>query len=295
MDKYEVSIAIVNYNTREWLESCLNSIKKVEPLASYEIYLVDNASTDGSVDFVKKNYPKVHIIENAGNLGFSAAANQAIRTSHGKYVLVLNTDTELDPEAVDILVEFADAHEDVGVVGPKLQNPDGTTQISGRRFPSFLEAFFHSFLGIVWPSNPYTIRYYMLDWDRESEKTVDWVSGAAIFFKREALDEVGLFDERFFMYVEDMDICYRMWKKGFKVYFCPSAKVMHHIGKSSDQSSVKMIVEFQRSLFRFFQKNYAQSWKRILSPLVALALLLRAGILILVDGVKRYLGKKRED
>ncbi|HEB12746.1 MAG TPA: glycosyltransferase, partial [Actinobacteria bacterium] len=159
MASCEVAIAIINYNTRTWLASCLDSILKAPPLVAYEIFLVDNASTDGSVDFVKENYPSVHVIDNAGNLGYSAAANQAIRTSEAKYVLVLNTDTELDPEVIDILVEFGDAHEDMGVAGPKLLNADGTIQISGRQFPSFIDATAHAFLGIIWPANPFSVRY----------------------------------------------------------------------------------------------------------------------------------------
>lgn len=293
MDKFEVTLAIINYNTKDWLEDCLNSIILTPALADHEIYVVDNASSDGSVDFVAKEYPDVHIIENAGNLGFSAAANQALRTSHAKYVLILNTDTRVDPEAIDILVEFADAHDDLGIAGPLLLNPDGTVQISGRRFPSFIDAVMHAFLGMIWPSNPFSVRYRMLDWDRTAERTVDWVSGAAMFIRREAAREINYFDERFFMYVEDVDICYRMWDKGWKVYFCPEAKVIHHIAKSSEQSSAKMIVEFQRSLYHFYSKTYGHTWKRFLKPLVAIGLALRGGILIVRDRVVRQLNKRR--
>ena len=214
----------------------------------------------------------LHLIENAGNLGFSAAANQALRTSHAKYVLILNTDTEVDPEAIDILVEFGDANDQMGAAGPLLLNTDGTIQLSGRRFPSFLDATMHAFLGIFWPENPFSVRYRMLDWDRQSERTVDWVSGAAMFIRREAARDVNFFDERFFMYVEDMDLCNRLWHKGWKVYFCPEARIIHHLAKSSEQSSAKMIVEFQRSLYRFFAKNYSHTWKRFLKPLVAAGL-----------------------
>ncbi len=193
MASCEVTIAVINYNTRDWLASCLDSIVKVPPLAAYEIFLVDNASTDGSVDLVKQDYPTVHIIENAGNLGYSAAANQAIRTSEAKYVLVLNTDTVLDPEAIDILVEFGDAHEDMGVAGPMLLNTDGTIQMSGRQFPSLIDATAHAFLGIVWPTNKFSVRYQMLDWDRQSQRPVDWVSGAAMFLRKDVAQKIGFF------------------------------------------------------------------------------------------------------
>lgn len=294
MDDFEVTLAIINYNTKDWLDDCLKAITKAPPLAAHEIYVVDNASTDGSVGFVAREYPEVHIIENAGNLGFSAAANQALRTSHAKYVLILNTDTMVDPEAIDILVEFADARDDLAVAGPLLLNTDETVQLSGRRFPSFLDATMHAFLGIIWPSNPYSVRYRMLDWDRTSERTVDWVSGAAMFIRRDAAREINFFDEGFFMYVEDMDLCYRFWQKGWKVYFCPDAKVVHHIAKSSEQSSAKMIIEFQRSLYRFFAKNYSHTWKLLLKPLVAVGLALRGGLLISRDQVARQLAKRKQ-
>ena len=293
MASCEVAIAVINYNTRTWLASCLDSIFKAPPLASFEVFLVDNASTDGSVDLVKENYSSVHIIENAGNLGYSGAANQAIRTSEAKYVFVLNTDTVLDPEAIDILVEFGDAHEDMGVAGPMLLNTDGTIQISGRHFPSLMDATAHAFLGIIWPTNPFSVRYQMLDWDRQSQRSVDWVSGAAMFIRKDAAQKVGFFDERFFMYVEDMDICYRMWQDGFKVYFCPDAKVTHHLAKSSVQSSARMIIEFQRSLYRFFTKIYRHTWKWLLSPVVAVGLALRAGILIVLDSIRVVVEKRK--
>lgn len=294
MDEFEVTVAIINYNTRDCLDACLKSIEKAPPLAAHEVYVIDNASTDGSMELLKRDYADVHIIENAGNLGFSAAANQALRTSHSKYVLILNTDTEVDTEAIDIMVEFGDAHEDMGVAGPLLLNPDGTVQLSGRRFPSFFDAMAHAFLGIFWADNPYSARYRMVDWDRQTEQTVDWVSGAAMFVRRDAAKQVNYFDERFFMYVEDMDLCFRLWHQNWKVYFCPGAKVMHHIAKSSEQSSAKMIIEFQRSLYRFYAKNYSHTWKRFLKPLVAMGLALRAGILIVQDQVRRQLAKRGE-
>jgi GT2 family glycosyltransferase len=287
MTDIDVTIAIINYNTKGWLDSCLESIVKAPPLAGFEIMVVDNGSSDGSVEHIKSRFPAVQVLENAGNLGYAGAANQALRTSRAKYVLILNTDTEVDSDAVDILVEFADGHEDVGIVGPLLLNTDGSIQASGRRFPSFLDAAMHAFLGHIWPKNPYSLRYRMLDWDRRSGRAVDWVSGAAMFIRRSAAEEVNLFDEGFFMYVEDLDLCYRMWESNWKVFFWPEAKITHHSGKSSRQSSAKMIVEFQRSLYRFYSKTYSHSWKRRLKPLVAAGLILRGAALISWDWLSR--------
>jgi GT2 family glycosyltransferase len=291
MTDLDVTIAIINYNTKAWLDSCLNSIVKAPPLAAFEILVVDNGSTDDSVEYVKGRFPEVQILENAGNLGYAGAANQALRTSRAKYVLILNTDTELDSEAVDILTEFADAHEEVGIVGPLLLNTDGSIQVSGRRFPSFLDATMHAFLGHIWPKNPYSLRYRMLDWDRRTGRPVDWVSGAAMLIRRSAAEEVSLFDDGFFMYVEDVDLCYRMWQRGWKVFFWPEAKIIHHSGKTSRQSSAKMIVEFQRSLYRFYSKTYSHTWKRRLKPLVAAGLVGRAAVLISWDWLSGWFNR----
>ncbi len=287
MGQPDITLAIINYNTRGLLKTCLNSILKEPPLIGYEIIVIDNGSSDGSVDMMKQTFPNIHLLENAGNLGYAAAANQGLRTSHAKYVLVLNTDIEMDRDAIDILVEHADRHEDLAVAGPLLLNTDGSIQMSGRRFPSFLDATMHAFLGMVWPRNRFSVRYRLLDWDRKNDSLVDWVCGAAMLVRRSAAEQVDFFDEGYFMYVEDMDLCYRLWQNGWKVYFCPDAKMVHHIGQSSRQSSTRMIVEFQRSLYRFFDKTYTDTNKRWLKPLVAGGLVVRGGGLAARDWILR--------
>jgi N-acetylglucosaminyl-diphospho-decaprenol L-rhamnosyltransferase len=287
MNQVDITLAIINYNTKSLLKTCIDSIEETQPLAGYEIIVIDNGSADGSAEMMKQDFPQIHFLENAGNLGYAAAANQALRTSRAKYVMVLNTDIELDRDAIDILVEHADRHDDLGIAGPLLLNTDGSVQMSGRRFPSFLDAMAHAFLGIVWPRNPFSARYRMLDWDRSTDSLVDWVSGAAMLIRRSAAEDVGYFDEGYFMYVEDMDLCYQMWRRGWKVYFCPDSKIIHHIGQASNQVSAKMIIEFQRSLYRFFNKTYSDTNKRWLKPLVACALVLRAGALITLDWFQR--------
>jgi len=282
MVKLDVTIAVINWNTKELLEACLNSLLKAQPLVGFEIRVIDNHSTDGSVQLVKRKFPKIDIVENAGNLGFAAAANQALRQSSARYVFILNSDTEVEQDAIDILVDFADNHERAAVVGPALFNSDGSTQITGRNFPNFRDSIMHAFLGAIWRTNPWSVRYKMLDWDRRSERSVDWVSGAAMFIRRQAATEVNFFDENFFMYVEDLDLCYRLRQQGWEVYFYPQAKALHHIGKSSEQTSSKMIVEFQKSMYRFYVKKYQHSWRRFLKPLVIIGLGLRVLLLIII-------------
>ncbi len=289
MNQNDVAVAIINYNTKDWLRTCLKSVLRAPPLAAFEIIVVDNGSSDGSIAMVADEFPNVHLIENAGNLGYAAAANQALRTSHAKYVLVLNTDIEVDPEAIDILVEHADRFEDLGVGGPLLLNSDGSIQMSGRRFPSFIDATIHAFLGLLWPRNPFSVRYLMMDWDRKSDRNIDWISGAAMIIRREAAEKINFFDEQFFMYVEDMDFCHRLKRAGWKTYFLPDAKMVHHLAKTSEKSSALMIIEFQRSLYRFYSKRYRGTWKNWLRPLVGLGLVFRGSGLILLDVIKRRL------
>lgn len=289
----DVTIAVVNWNTRELLAECLKSLTEAHPLVDYEIRVIDNHSSDGSQQMVKRDFPDVELIENAGNLGFAAAANQALRQSHARYVFILNSDTKIDHDAIDVLVDFADHHEDTAIVGPALFNPDGSIQITGRSFPSFRDAMIHAFLGVIWHNNPWSVRYKMLDWDRKSERLVDWVSGAAMFVRTAAAKKVNFFDERFFMYVEDLDFCYRLRQKGWLVRFCPDAKVVHHMGKSSEQSSTKMIIEFQKSMYRFYAKKYQESWRRFLKPLVIVGLSLRTLLLMGVWLIRRLSERMR--
>lgn len=293
MSDFDVTIAIINWNTRELLSECLRSLIDARSLVACEIRVVDNHSTDGSQEMVRRDFPDVELVENAGNLGFSAAANQALRQSGAKYVFVLNSDTVVDHEAIDVLIEYADHHDDVAVVGPGLLNSDGSTQISGRKFPIFRDAVMHAFLGVIWTHNRWSARYKMMDWDRKSERFVDWVSGAAMFIRRQAAKEINFFDEHFFMYVEDMDFCYRLRQKGWQVAFVPDAKVVHHIGKSSEQSSSKMIIEFQKSMYLFYSKKYQNSWRRLLKPLVIVGLFLRTLLLMGAGLVGRISARMR--
>jgi len=293
MSELDVTIAIINWNTKDLLRECLESIYLAHPLVSYSIKVIDNHSDDGSQKMVLEEFPDVELVENAGNLGYSAAANQALRQSSAKYVFLLNSDTRVERETIDVLFEQGEHDEEIAIIGPMLLNTDGSTQITGRNFPRFVDASMHAFLGIFWHMNPWSVRYKMLDWDRSSDRLVDWVSGAAMFIKRDAVEEVDYFDENFFMYVEDLDLCYRLRNKGWQVLFTTEAKVVHHIGKSSEQSNTKMIVEFQKSMYRFYAKKYKESWRRFLKPLVVVGLFARTLMLITASNVQKIMAETR--
>jgi GT2 family glycosyltransferase len=283
----DLSIIIINWNTKFLLEDCLASIFNSNSSIDHEVIVVDNFSTDGSIEMIKSKFPSVVLIENSENLGFCRAANKAIRISKGENLLILNSDTKIFTGSLDALVKFTKDHLDAGAVGPMLINPDGSLQYSCRRFPSFIMGTIHAFLGFVSPSNSYTKSYMMIDWDHKTEREVGWISGAAMFLRKKAVLDVGLFDENYFMYVEDVDICYQLWKKGWKVYYCPQAKIMHYIGESSRQKSPGMIIEHHRSMYYFLTKQNKDSYKKIFNLFIAIGLSVRAIVMLILNFLKK--------
>lgn len=285
MARLDVTIAVVSYNTKDMLADCLRSLLSSPPLVTYELRVIDNGSTDGTIAMLANDFPDVGVLSNAGNVGFAGAANQAWRQSLAKYLLVVNADTVFQENCVEALVEFADHHPDAAAVGPLVLNPDGSVQASARRFPSFLEGTMHALLGVVAPHNRFSRRYKMADWDRQTEREVDWLSGAAVLLRREIGEKIGFFDDAYFMYVEDMDLCYRLRDAGYKVYFCPDARITHHVGQSSQQQSNRMIIAHERSMMRFYRKRYHSGFKAVIWPIVMVGLVLHAVMRLTQNGV----------
>ena len=285
----DLIIIIASYNSLNFLRECLGSILENPPESNYEIIVVDNASSDGTVESVKKDYPGVTVISNDKNLGFAAANNRAIEKSDSKYILLLNSDCMVYKKSLDDLVDFMESRPDIGITGPKIVNSDGTIQLSCRRFPSLLNAAAHTILTDLFPGNPFSKKYKLADIGRDDPLKVDWVSGSCMIIRREALEDTGTLDERYFMYVEDLDICYRMWQKNWKVYYNPEAKIMHHIAGSSGRGKIKSSFRMQRSVFYFFWKNYRKDWRIILIPLLILAL----GFRLFLSIIKSFFSAKK--
>lgn len=280
----DLTVSIVSYNSLDFLEECLWSIFKNPPAAGYEIIVVDNASDDGTSEFLKKNYPEITLILNSKNIGFAAANNKAIKNSDSRYVILMNSDCEVYEKSLDNLIEFMDSNPDAGIAGPKIINSDGTIQLSCRKFPSIFNAAAHTMLGDIFPNNPFSKRYKLAGISRDNPSRVDWVSGSCMIIRRKALKDTGILDEKYFMYVEDVDICYRMWQKNWAVYYCPLAEVMHHIGGSVGSGRIRKIkssFRMQRSVFYFFWKNYRKNWRIILIPLLVLILGFRLCIAVI--------------
>lgn len=218
---------------------------------------MDNASSDDSVSMLQQEFPWVRVIANAQNLGFTVANNQGLAQSRGRYVLFLNPDTEAHAGALQTLLDYAETHPAVGIVGPQLRYADGSVQSSRRRFPTlatfFLEA---TVLQRWWPHNSVLDRYYMLDRPDEAISQVDWVVGACMLVRRSVLDQVGGFDEGFFMYAEEMDLCRRAVSAGWQVVYLPAAVVTHYEGKSSEQVVAARHIRFFTSRVRYVRKHH---------------------------------------
>jgi N-acetylglucosaminyl-diphospho-decaprenol L-rhamnosyltransferase len=267
-----VSAVIVSYNSAAYLPDCLRSLRS-EGVAS--VVVVDNASADDSVGVVRAEDPAVTVIQTGANLGFGSAANRGVAATAGDYVLVLNPDTVVEPGTVKALSDDLDRDPGMAVVGPRIENLDGTLYPSVRRFPDLAVAFGHAFLGLVWPRNRFTRRYRMLDWDHDQPAAdVDWVGGACVLVRRTAFEMVGGFDEAYFMYVEDVDLCWRLGQAGWRVGYEPAGRVVHALGGSSRMVPYRMIAEHHRSLLRFVSKS-SEGRHRALVPVVAAGLAVR--------------------
>ena len=267
-----VAIAIVNYNTREHLRACLASVASEQ---CEEVVVVDNASSDGSAEMVQSNYPWVRLVTNQVNCGYGAAANQAIASCSSRYVLLLNSDTLLRPGTLQVLGNYLDQHPQAAIVGPRLANPDGTLQASCFPFPTPLHTLLReSRLATVMRYLPRLRHAYLPVWSHCYARVVPWVLGAALAIRREAFEAVGGFDNSFFMYFEEVDLCYRLQAAGWQVHFAPVTNVTHAGGASTQQYRPTMALQLYESLCHFYRQHYS-GWQIFQLKLVVTYLMLR--------------------
>jgi GT2 family glycosyltransferase len=285
----DLSIVIVNWNVRELLRECLHSIQAQRGDLEMEVIVVDSASSDGSQQMVEEEFPWVRLIASDENLGYPRGNNLGITASCGRHVLILNPDTIVLDNALALMVKYLDDHIGVGVVGPQLLNPDGSVQSSRRRFPSMATALFEStWLQTLAPRALLT-RYYMLDLPDDEENDVDWVTGACLMVPRRIIDHVGLFDEGYFMYSEELDWCRRISVAGLRSVYLPTAQIVHHVGKSSEQAITARHVNFQQAKLRYFRKHHG----RLTAGTLRFFLLANYASQIVLEGAKGALGHKR--
>ncbi len=257
---------IVNYEAGALLVDCVESVVADTSAGTPEIVVVDNGSKDGSVAALRARFPSVSVVDPARNLGYAAAANRGTVATRADVVAVLNPDVRLAPGTAGAMVARFDADPVLGALGPAIQNPDGSIYPSARSLPSVLDAVGHGLLGLVWARNPFSRRYRQLDADPRLARDVDWVSGAAIWLRREALDTVGGWDEDYFMYVEDVDVCWRLRRIGWRVAYEPGGSVVHVQGASAATMPYRMILEHHRSLARFASKRWRGVRRVLLGP-----------------------------
>ncbi|MHB1294788.1 MAG: glycosyltransferase family 2 protein [Anaerolineae bacterium] len=298
----DLSIIIVNWNVAALLDDCLRSIytsagaqpeaEGVWRLGSYafETFVVDNASSDDSVALVRARFSQVRLIANTENRGFTGGNNQALRLARGRYALLLNPDTRVLEDALARMVAHADAHPAVGVVGPRLLYGDGSPQSSRRRFPTLGMALFEStLLEQWWPNNRWARAYHMADTPDDRTQQVGWVTGACMLVRAEAYRQVGLLDEGFFMYSEELDWCRRLADAGWRIVYLPEAMVVHLEGKSSDQVIAARHIRFQSSKVRYWRKHHGA----LQAEALRLFLLATYVLQLLEEGCKYLLGHKR--
>ncbi len=249
---------------------------------------MDNASADGSVAMVRQDFPHVRLMENAENRGFAAANNQGIAVARGRYVLLLNSDTIVLDGAIARTVAFADAHRDAAVVGCRVLNADRTLQPTCFMFPSVLNMLLSStYLYKLWPQSRLLGRERMTWWRRDDVREVDVVTGCFMLVRSEAIGQIGVMDERFFMYGEETDWCYRFQRAGWKVLFTPTAEIVHLGGQSSRRVRVEMTVQLRLSILRFIRKHHGWAYHKLACLLVALFFAVRVPVWLAVYAVSR--------
>ncbi|MHC4114243.1 MAG: glycosyltransferase family 2 protein [Planctomycetota bacterium] len=253
----KLSIVIVSWNVRQDIINCLDSIYDSPSSKPFEIIVIDNASSDRSTQEIRKQFPKVTCIANNQNYGFTGANNQGIKLAKGEYLLFLNPDTIMYSGSLDYLVTFMDNNKDVGACGPKLLNEDGSTQQSAREFPSYRGALYRfTFLKYFRIFKNSYRSWLMRDFDHKSQRDVDQLMGAALLVRKSIIDKISGFDESFFMYYEEVDLCYRIKQYGWRIVFLPQACITHLGGRSSQQIPAAKRIMMLRSLLKYFRKNH---------------------------------------
>ena len=294
----DLAIVIVNYNTRDDLRRCLDSLQGGRGALACEVVVVDNASSDGSAAMVRETHPWVRVIENAVNGGYAYANNIGLRSvgfaggqalsALPRYALLLNPDTVLPPDALSTVVAFMDANPDVGVVGPRLVRPDDSLDKACRRsFPTPAVSFYRlSGLSRLFPRSPRFARYNMTYLDEHVQADVDAVVGAFMLLRAEALEQAGLLDEAFFMYGEDLDLCYRTRQHGWRTVYYPQVTVLHVKGAASRRASRRAIIAFYDAMRIFHNKHYRRSTFFLFNWAIDLGIGLLKASALLIDGLR---------
>ncbi len=285
----DLSIIIVSWNIKDLLIKCLRSVDAGRGELSMDVIVVDSGSSDGTPDMLVHDFPWITLISCQDNVGFPKGNNIGLAEARGKFLLLLNPDTEIQGDALTVMVRYLEEHPKVGIAGPLLLNPDGSIQSSRRRFPSVWTGIFES----TWlqPLAPKSLldNYYAEDLPDDQVSEVDWLVGACLMARREILQEVGSLDEAYFMYSEELDWCRRVKEAGWQIIYLPEAEVIHHVGKSSEQAVTERHINYQKAKLRYFRKFHG----RRASGVLRIILLANYGFQMIIEAVKGVFGHKR--
>jgi len=287
----EISIVIVNYNVRHFLQQTLESVERATKDLAVETWVVDNNSIDDSVSMVKELFPSVKLIENKDNPGFSIANNQAIEQSNAKYILLLNPDTVLQEDTLEVCYAFMESHEDCGALGAKMIDGSGNFLPESKRgFPSPWVSFCKATgLSRVFSKSKRFNQYHLGYLDENETHEVDVLCGAFMFMRKSVLDKVGLLDEAFFMYGEDIDLSYRIKQAGHKIYYLPDTQLIHFKGESTKKTTVNYVRVFYQAMIIFVKKHYSGKGAGLLLLLLNVAIVGRAGISVFKRFFQRFI------
>ncbi len=285
-----ISIVIVNYNVKEYLEQALLSLQRALRKYSHEIFVVDNASVDGSVTYIRQRFPEITLIENPENLGFGRANNIALKRVRGKFVVLINPDTVVQEDTFEKLLDFFDREPDAGAATCKIINPDGSFSVDCRHSIPTPSIAFWKVIGLskLFPRSKIFARYNLTYMDPDETYPVPAISGSFMMIKKEVLDKVGFFDERFFMYCEDIDLCHRINQTQYQIYYVPTTQIIHYKGESTRKDNLDYVITFNKALYQFFQKYYAQHTAFFFRWLITLGIVFRGMFIYLRNFLREH-------
>ena len=286
----EVSICIVTYHARDFLRDCLRSIYGTAGSISFEIIVVDNHSEDGTVEMLRSEFPNVHLLVNNENTGYTRPNNQAMRISQGRYLLIINPDTLVEPNTIPELAGFLDAHPEVGIVGPKVLNRDGTLQKQCRRSEARPWDAFCYFSGLsrLFPHDKRFAGYLMTYLSEDIVHEAEAVSGSCMLIRRNVVEQIGYQDEDFFAYQEDTDFCRRARLAGWKVFYDPAAQIVHFAGEGgSGVQPFRSIIEWHRSYYLYYRKHFARDYWFVFNAIYYFGMLIKLGVSLLANLFRR--------
>ncbi len=272
----KLSIIVVSWNTRQILADCLESVYQYPPQDEFEVILVDNASEDGSAEMVRQQFPQVKLIESPQNVGFAEGNNLAVPLCQGEYVLLLNPDTVVKPKAFDAMIRFLDQHSEAGAVGSMLLNPDGTLQPSCHPAPKLSRELWRLLHLDVLKGYG---RYHMHKWPTDAAREVDVVQGASMLVRKSILDKIGFLDGDYFMYSEEVDLCFRLQKAGWKLFWVPQSRVIHYGGQSTKLVATDMFMQLYLGKLKYFRKHYGSRAGFVYKLILLVASLLRLALI----------------